>query len=232
MKNFKIVLLLLAIHFSLSTISSATPSTQIWNPSTDIQAVKTWHLGIDNYFSVKDNKDNPVAFPTDVGLTYGLVKNLEVGIDFFEPSANPVQFNAKYGFSEKEVIPAIAFGLCNAGIKKDVTDYNIIYGVVAKTFNPIGRLSLGYYSGNKKLLVDEIGDKANTGLIATWDKAISDKVWASLDYASGKSWYGSTSLGFSYLFAPNTSIIFAYTIYNNDKITLNNTVTTQLDINF
>ncbi|MEW6089035.1 MAG: hypothetical protein AB1498_12105 [bacterium] len=232
MKYFKVILLLSAIHFSLFTISNATPSTQIWNPSTDIQAVKTWHLGIDNYFSVKDNKDNPVAFPTDVGLTYGLVKNLEVGIDFFEPSENPAQFNVKYGFSEKEVIPAIAFGLCNAGTKKDVTDYNIIYGVIAKTFNPIGRISLGYYTGNKKLLIDENGDKENTGLIATWDKAITDKVWAAVDYASGKSWYGSTSFGFSYLFAPNTSIIFGYTIYNNDKITVNDTFTTQLDINF
>ncbi|MDD5773401.1 MAG: hypothetical protein PHX78_08070 [bacterium] len=235
MKKFKMIklfVLVFAFNFCVMNFAHATPSTQIWNPSTDIQAVKTWHLGIDNYFSVKDNKDHPVAFPTDVGLTYGLVKNLEVGIDFFEPSENPVQFNAKYGFSEKEVIPAIAFGLCNAGTKKDVTDYNIIYGVVAKTFNPIGRISLGYYIGNKKLLVDEIGDKANTGLIATWDKAISDKVWAAVDYASGKSFYGSTSLGFSYLFAPNTSIIFAYTIYNNDKITVNNTVTTQLDINF
>ena len=36
----------------------ATPSTQIWNPSTDVQSFKTVHLGIDNYYSVKDNKDN------------------------------------------------------------------------------------------------------------------------------------------------------------------------------
>ena len=80
--------------------------------------------------------------------------------------------------------------------------------------------------------VDENGDKANSGLIATWDRAITDKIWASVDYASGKSAYGSLSLGGSYMFAPNVSIILAYVIYNNDKINTNNQITTQLDINF
>jgi hypothetical protein len=210
----------------------ATPSTQIWNPSTDIQAPNTWHMGIDNYFSVSDNKDKPVAFPTDLGLTYGPVKGLEVGFDLLYPSAYPAYFNAKYGLPETDKLPAVAVGLFNFGTKKDVTDSNIIYGVIAKTFNPAGRLSFGYYSGNEKILVDENGQKANTGLIVSWDKALSDKIWASLDYASGKSSYGSFSFGLSYSFALNTSIILGYVIYNNDKITVNNTATTQLDINF
>ena len=30
--------------------SHATPSTQIWIPSTDVQAFNVWHLGLDNYF--------------------------------------------------------------------------------------------------------------------------------------------------------------------------------------
>ena len=210
----------------------ATPSTQIWNPSTDIQALGTFHLGIDNYFSVSSNDTKPYALPTDVGLTYGAFKNLEVGVDMLEPTADPLYFNFKYGLPEGDVIPAVAVGAFNIGTKKDVTDYNVLYGVVAKTFKPIGRLTLGYYNGNDKLYVDENGDKANSGLIATWDRAITDKIWASVDYASGKSAYGSLSLGGSYMFAPNTSIILAYVIYNNDKINTNNQITTQLDINF
>lgn len=216
----------------LVNLALATPSTQIWNPSTDIQAVKTWHLGIDNYFSVKDNVDHPYALPTDVGITYGLFKNLEVGVDTLYPSEHPLYFNAKLGLPESGKIPAIAVGIFNVGTKNDVTNYNIMYGVVAKTFGPIGRLSIGGYSGNDKLLLDENGDKANTGLIATWDKALTDKIWASVDYASGKSFYGSLSLGGSYSFASNVSIIFAYVIYNNDQINPNDQVTTQLDINF
>ncbi|MBI4652544.1 hypothetical protein HY745_14970 [Candidatus Desantisbacteria bacterium] len=232
MKKIKLFLMVFMFCSMLVNVCFATPSTQIWNPSTDIQAEKTWHLGIDNYFSVQDNKDNPVAFPTDLGLTYGLIKNLEIGIDLFYPSENPLYLNAKYGIPEKDQIPAFAVGVFNVGTEKDVTDYNIAYGVLSKTISTIGRLSVGGYIGNDKLLVDEKGEKANTGLIATWDKTLNDKVWASIDYASGNSFYGSLTPGFSYTFAPNTSIIFGYTIYNNDKLNVNNTFTTQLDINF
>ena len=35
--------------FALNLAINATPSTQIWIPSTDIQGFKTFHLGIDNY---------------------------------------------------------------------------------------------------------------------------------------------------------------------------------------
>jgi hypothetical protein len=211
----------------------ATPSTQVWNPSTDIQAARSFHLGIDNYFSVANNDNKPYAFGTDVGVTYGLLKNVEVGIDGIQPSADPLFFNAKYGLPEGAVLPAVAVGGFNFGTKTDVTDYNMVYGVLAKTFKPVGRISLGYYDGlNDKLFPDEKGGKANTGFIAAWDRAITDKVWASVDYSSGKSWYGALSLGASYAFAPNTSVIFGYVIYNNDKVVTNNQFTTQLDINF
>jgi hypothetical protein len=217
----------------MSTMLFATPSTQIWNPSTDIQALKTFHLGIDNYFSVSSNDTKAYAFPTDIGVTYGLMQNVEVGIDLMEPLADPLFFNLKYGIPESEKMPlAVAVGGFNFGGKKDVSDSNILYGVIAKNAGGLGRLSLGYYSGNDKILLDETGTAANTGAIATWDKALSEKIWASVDYASGMSSYGNLSVGASYLFAPNTSVIFGYVIYNNDKINVNNQFTTQLDINF
>ncbi|OGS18836.1 MAG: hypothetical protein A2219_05470 [Elusimicrobia bacterium RIFOXYA2_FULL_50_26] len=227
------LILTAGLLLQLGTRVYATPSTQVWNPSTDIQAAGSVHLGVDNYFSLFDNDTKPYAFATDVGLTFGVLKNLELGFDFFEPSADPLQFNAKYGLPESGALPAFAVGGCNIGTKKDVTDYNILYGVAAKTFAPAGRISLGYYyGGNENLFLDENGEKSNTGIIATWDKAITDKIWAAVDYASGKSWYGNLSLGASYAFAPNTSVIFGYVIYNNDKINANNQFTTQLDINF
>lgn len=211
----------------------ATPSTQIWNPSTDVQAAGTFHLGIDNYFSVVDNDTKAYAFATDIGLTYGVLKNLEAGIDMFEPSTDPLQLNMKYGLPEAGSMPALAVGGCNFGTKADVTDYNILYALAAKTFAPIGRFTAGYYrGGNPSLFLDENGDEQNTGFIATWDKALSSKVWASVDYASGMSWYGNLSFGASYAFAPNTSVIFGYVIYNNSAVNTNNQFTTQLDINF
>jgi hypothetical protein len=216
----------------------ATPSTQIWNPSTDIQTVKTMHLGIDDYFTIASNDTRKLPTPTDVNLTYGLIQNLELGIDIFEPTQDPMQFNIKYGLPEGDKMPAIAIGVQNAGLRTDNSDparpannFDIMYAVVAKTFKPLPRISVGYYTGNETLLVDEKGVKANTGAILSLDKQINDKWWASIDYASGNSWYGETSAGFSYAFAPNTSIIFGYVFYNNTNLTPNQ-FTTQLDINF
>ncbi|MGA2091212.1 MAG: hypothetical protein ABSH12_07130, partial [Endomicrobiales bacterium] len=99
MKSLFVSLCALGIMASAVNYANATPSTQIWDPSTDIQALNVWHLGIDNYFSVTDNKNHPINVPTDVNLTYGLCKNLEVGFDFyganyFGAPNDPLQFNA------------------------------------------------------------------------------------------------------------------------------------------
>jgi hypothetical protein len=104
----------------------------------------------------------------------------------------------------------------------NITDQNVVYGVAAKSFS-IGRISAGYFTGKATTIGSD-----NKGYILTWDKALSDKLWASVDYASGNSVLGAPFCGFSWLFAPNTSIIFGYGTYNNGA---KPTVTTQLDIN-
>ena len=88
--------------------AGATASTQIWNPSTDVQKTGTVHFGIDNYFSIADNDKNPYQIPPDIGLTVGVLKYLEFGFDLIEPSADPVYFNLKLGLPESGVRPALA----------------------------------------------------------------------------------------------------------------------------
>ncbi|OGC06032.1 hypothetical protein A2526_05280 [candidate division WOR-1 bacterium RIFOXYD2_FULL_36_8] len=209
-------------------LSFATPSTQIWNPSTDIQGVGVLHFGIDNYFTQEGPIDGGYAFPTDLGLTYGIFPGFEIGADIMLPQQIPFVFNAKYGIGEKEILPSFAIGGFGFGTQKDVTDQNVLYGVVAKTFPVAGRFTAGYFSGNERVLIDPTGAKDNAGLILTWDKAINDKLWACVDYAGTKSALGATFYGISWMFSGNTSVIFGYGTYNNGA---KPTFTTQLDIN-
>jgi hypothetical protein len=210
----------------------ATASTQIWNPSTDIQKTGTVHFGIDNYFSIADNAGKPFQIYPDLGVTVGVWKYLEVGVDMIQPSPDPFYLNLKLGLPESGRFPALAIGAFNLGTKKDITNYNMVYGAAAKTLPAIGRLTVGYYRGmNENLFLDENGKVAKQGLIATWDKALTDKIWACIDYASGDNWYGSLSVGGSYAFAPNASVIVGYVIFNNSGVVPNNALTTQLDIN-
>ena len=224
MKRLIVSLIIFAMSVS---VCAATPSTQIWNPSTDIQAKGTWHLGIDNYFTTQGPVDGGYAYPTDVGLEYGLTPNIEVGFDVFQPQTSPLAFNAKYGIPENGILPAFAVGGFGFGTSSGVTDQNVIYGLAAKTF-PLGRLTAGYFTGNSKVLLNPSGNPDNSGVILTWDKNLTDKIWASVDYASSRSALGALFYGFSYAFSSNTSVIFAYGTYNNGA---KPTVTTQLDIN-
>lgn len=208
-------------------VGFATPSTQIWNPSTDIQAYNTVHLGIDNYF-------NPLngAFPVDLGITYGLTPGLEIGIDAMYPQNSPLSFNMKYGFAEGEYLPAFAVGLFGFGTQVGVTDQNVVYGVLAKNFYfnqfLLGRFTAGYFVGNRQVLLNPENAMDNTGVILTWDRAIGDKLWVCIDYASSRSSLGALFYGFSWAFSSNTSVILGYGTFNNGS---NQTFTTQLDIN-
>jgi hypothetical protein len=249
----KLLVICLVLSVLMVDISFSTPSTQLWIPSTDFQAWKTMHLGIDNYIRTYNINGVRGASIYDAGLTTGFLpfKKLqgEIGVDYLymgdrNYDNHPYYFNAKIGFPESALFkgsPAIAIGAYNFGLKNNLTNYNILYGVIAKTLPIIGRLTVGYYNGNEKILVDENMKKANNGILLSWDRTmteISDKLWFSVDYQGGRNYLGALNIGASWTFSKNVSVIFAYDIYNNKNAYYNtnnqnaNTFTTQLDINF
>jgi len=133
------------------------------------------------------------------------------------------------------------------GLKKDVTTYNIVYGIAAKTFGKLGRISLGGYKGavgadaGKVLYVaskgvDSAGNPvqiSSAGVLASWDRTISeisDKLWAAVDYQSGTSGYGAANVGVAWSFSSNVSTIIGYDFYL-DQSFLKPTFTVQFDIN-
>ena len=251
MKSLKLVAVAAALVALASSSALATPSTQIWIPSTDVQAFKTVHLGIDNYLRVEKKSDgtrDPNLY--DLGLTAGVLPfekvQLEVGIDYMSYGnaydSYPLYFNAKLGTPEGSLFtnsPALAVGGYNFGTNSNSasalrTDQNIVYALAAKTLPVVGRLSAGYFTGNDKVLLDENGKKENDGILLSWDRTISevsDNLWVAVDYQGGNSAMGALSFGVAWSFSKNVSLIVGYDIYNNDKIAGKNTFTTQLDIN-
>jgi hypothetical protein len=249
----KVLVIFIILCTLRGSILFSTPSTQIWIPSTDFQKWKTMHLGLDNYIRTSKIDGIRGAGMFDIGLTTGLLPfekfQGEIGVDYLSMGDShyddfPIYFNAKIGFPEGAIFkgsPALALGAYNIGLKKNLTDYNIIYGLIAKTIPFLGRVSAGYYTGNDKVLVDENLNKANSGLLLSWDRTmseISDKLWLAVDYQGGKNYLGALSFGASWAFSKNVSVIFGYDIYNNKKAYYNtnnqnaNTFTAQVDINF
>jgi hypothetical protein len=227
--------------------AGATPSTQVWIPSTDVQPFKTLHFGFDTYLRANSDDDGSRTAPLVVlGLTGGVLPfeklQAEVGIDVMQGGADadryPLFFNAKVGTPEDALFrhsPAIAVGGYNFGTKSGVTDQDIVYGLVARTFPVLGRLSAGYFVGNDKVLVDADGRKDAKGVLLSWDRTlseISDKLWAAVDYQGSDSAIGALNLGVSWAFAENVSVILGYDVYNEKRTGGENTFTVQLDINF
>ena len=220
----------------LTRIASATPSTHIWAPSTDVQAYGVFHLTHDVYIPVEGAKTAPI---TNEGFTVGVIPsekiNMEVGFDLINGAttdATPLYFNAKMGVPENslgEGIPALAVGAYAVGTKSDSTDYNVLYAKVGKTVPVAGRFSIGYFLGNEDLL----GKDENSGILLCWERTmseISDNLWVAVDYQGSESALGALSYGFSWKFAPNTSVILGYDDYNNASLA--DTYTVQLDIDF
>jgi len=248
----KRVLMLAAAIVAMACGSAmATPSTTYWTPMTlDIQSYKVTHLGIDNYFTVdkKASSGQQGAFPTDLGLTVGVLPfekiQMEVGIDANYPSDNPYMFNAKIGAPEDVLFkysPALQVGVFGLGTKNKVTNQNVLYGVIGKTIPSVGRLSVGPYIGNKDVLVNASGAKENTGFMVAFDRGFVpakdaagneyNKVVFAADYASGKNVIGAGGAGVYYFFTKDISLLTGPVWFNEKAINGAWKWTTQLDIN-
>ncbi|MBJ6749933.1 hypothetical protein [Geomonas anaerohicana] len=234
----------------------ATPSTQIWIPSPDVQAFLVGHIGVDNYFRRGGNgsgeRDPNIL---DVGLTVGLLPfeklQLEVGADYLAVAGDPNDRypwsgNAKLGIREESLFPfspAVAGGIYNTGKARKATDgnlsfvrsgQNIVYGLAAKTLPgpgfSLGRFSGGYYHGSKKALVPD-----NKGLLLSWDRTITElteKLWVAVDYMGGENVNGALSFGAAWRFNRNVSLLLGYDKFRRSELSGEDTFTVQLDLDF
>lgn len=250
MRTFKILAACIITLVLLSGSAFATPSTTYWTPmTTDIQPYGVLHIGVDNYFTVfRKAKDGGGSLPTDFGLTMGVLPfekvQMEVGVDLLESSNYPLYFNAKIGTPEDSIFkgsPTLQIGIFNVGTKTNVTNYNIVHAVIGKTIPSLGRISIGPYIGNKKVLIDKDGKKENTGFMVAFDRGFVpvkdkagneyNKLVLAADYASGKNAIGGGGVGLYYYFTKDISLLTGPVWFNEEAINGKWKWTIQLDIN-
>jgi hypothetical protein len=198
----KVLILATTLTMAATGIAMATPSTQIWIPSTDVQAYKTFHLGIDNYFRASGV---PKSAPTsasardanimDIGPVVGILPfeklQAEIGFDYLvnanEPNDNhPWSGNFKIATPEDSIFkfsPAFAVGMYNVGPSQSratapgvTSGQNIVYGLVARTLPVLGRVSAGYYRGSERALVSDFSTLKpdNDGVLLSWDRTMAE----------------------------------------------------------
>ena len=183
----------------------------------DIQPFGVLHIGVDNYFTInKNTRAGGGSFPTDVGLTMGVLPfeklQMEVGIDYLQPEnwvdtgrgkfqVSPFAFNAKVGSPENawfKESPALYIGYFGGGfahhnVPSNLTSLDTFYATIGKTIPYIGRISVGPYIGNSRSLVNGYGNKDNTGWMVAFDRGffpVKDK--------EGKDEYNRIALAADY----------------------------------
>ena len=248
----KKLLLSLVCLLCMAGSAAATPSILINAPSADVQPFQTFRVGIDNNTTMfTPPSSRPAGTPatrvypaTTFGFTSGVfdavVLQAEAGVDVKEVSEYPVSFHGKVVSPEgtiTEFMPSLFIGFYDAGTKVNQTDFNIIYGGLAKTIGTIGRFTIGYFTGNSRLLKDGSGKTDNNGIILGYDRrlpGISENLWFGIDYMGSQSQYGALSVGFSWMFAENAALTIGYKRYNdlNSAPLKRDVVSWQVDFDF
>lgn len=248
--EFLLVLLLIT---ALAHNASATPSTIVRMPSSDVQPYATFHLGIDNnttMFEPPPPSSGGYALPVTYGLTVGMLDlpfvQIEAGIDIREPTDKPITWNVKAVMpegAEHPMMPAFVLGVYDMGTASGDNDYNIFYAQVAKTVSFLGRFSFGYFVGNASHMKTGSGSKDSNALMMSFDRRmpeINDRLWFGIDYMGTRSRYGAVNVGFSWSFSESASLLLGYIRYNEEvdglvngeRVIRNNLVTWQVDFDF
>jgi hypothetical protein len=209
--------------------ATATPSTTFWTPATTYtQPYLVPHITYDTYFG------EPSAYPIDTGITIGVLPfeklQGEIGFDLFYPgkTQNGFLLNAKLTVPENVLganIPGLSVGVQNIGFEQDVNDLYLVHATVGKTL-PFGVLAVGaYYGINDKLLVDETGDEAQAGVMASWTspdlkigKPGLDKIIFLADVMTGQNAFGAVGGGIGLYFTPSIDVLAGPVFFLNKDV--------------
>ena len=200
-------MLCVALALMVATLVHACPTSLIWIPCTDIQESHSLCLGLSHY-----RPADPDDYFTDLYATYGVSDRVEVGLDWLLDEPHPLSFNAKALLLQDDAHhPALAVGLMGFGTRRDMTDYNIAYLLLAQTFGR-ARVTAGYGRGNRGALgVDP--DILLLGLDGYLDRA--EQWWWCVDYESGKNSWGALSFGVSHPVGARGSLTVGFNRYND-----------------
>jgi hypothetical protein len=214
----------------------ATPSGLTWIPNTDTQPAHVWHLDSDTYVynGGINGAQAPGAF-IEEGVLYGVNSRVEAGVDVVSGfategesgTAAPILFNAKYQAITPSTKVPVAFSVGAYDVSPmNGANAQLLYAVGAYTFKNTTRLTAGGFEGKKSVIGDD-----DDGYMLGIDRNIG-KWWATADYQSSKSIFGSANAGIGYNLTPKLLVFVGYDHYNNPSLVgSRSSENVQIDIN-
>lgn len=240
----RLVLLILCglILECFSNRAEAFPTGTIWIPSDLTEDQNVWRADNQIYFTPHKRASDavPPAPSLDEGITFCFKKSefvaMEAGGDWVEPVREDAQaphLHAKIVLPERGDFPSLVGGIYDLGFS-DITNYNVAYVGVGKTFPQKARVFAGIFYGNGASLVDENGAPSNKGLMFSVIYPLEflwDKLTFILDFQSSRSALGAFNIGGDIALLPSFDLIVGFNMYNNPRLQ-RDTVTVQFNVRF
>lgn len=180
MKKFILLVLLLIVFSNANALAYERSAGMFEIPVADtvLEPYEYKLKGYSGYFPYLTTHWHSEEFRSEIDLTFGLVKNLEVRLRGFDNARNLTgvtsDFNLKV-FNERDYIPSFAIGAQNIGGSSDrfvlpTQDPNTVYIVSSKHVGQLGMMHLGY--GNGRFIGDEVYSEGIAGVFFGWEKEI------------------------------------------------------------
>lgn len=222
---------LFALTFTLISLNLfATPTSIFWtNCTTDVQAKGTYHIDVDNYFSMGNRTKNGSSFPVDIGLLTGLFSyeglGAEAGLDYLGGVSDPFYFNGKIALSEGRLFersPSCSIGVFNLGTTHD-TNQAVVDAVLGTTLPmDLGRFFAGVYTGKRAI------GKHRSGWMVGYQKGFCNakdakgadySKWEfNADFASNKNAIGGGGAALTYYFTPSINLETGPVWFNDTRL--------------
>lgn len=204
-------------------IKAAAQSSILFVPSTDVQEKKSVYLNLESYahFDKYVNRGFQSYGPS---VTYGLGKNVEVGVNYYFTDgetgfASELQPNVKWKVLEKKnkdvavAVGAVLFIPLNdsAGSNRSA----MLYANASKSFKSANELRI---TGGVYRQVNggaDFGTKG--GVLLGLEQPLTKRMTLLADWTSGKNKLGYSNLGFGYGIKQSQYLVVAYTFGNSGR---------------
>ena len=246
MKIVRLLILALFLTLFLTPDAIASPSREVFIPSTDSMDFLKIRGDLITYFRSSPDKkavQGPLASSGDrdpgiillggsVGvLPFDTVRG-EIGIEYTGSGADvaessPVTFNVKVSIPQEAIcryFPGLAVGMYNIGSNTGETNQDIAYGLISYQFL-LGKFTAGGYRGEKGALGGDGSIKY--GVLAAWHRTLvefSNRLWVGADYMGGKNINSSVNFGVAWAISKNASVMGGYNLHTDRNFSGTDTI--------
>lgn len=192
MRKAYLIIIGLLVVFTLPVLGASSYlggfSGVIITPDDTVVPAQTWEASFHDTLDLFDGSDSDLM---TIGLTYGLLPNLEVGASYIDDGSSQIAISGKYRLmEEKSSAPSITVGVFDiAGSVNSISNDPSFYVMFSKNITPLASDIADRPSKPLRLGIG-LGTGLYSGIIANLDWTLQPRLSLLAEYNSGSDGIG------------------------------------------